>query len=152
MCIVSFQSFMHGVVHCMNWGREKACIKASLSFREMSHITPWLKKLELDSGNEVSHVFFGGSLGLPGRFRWPPQLGDRLRWATEGFVLPGAVGPPCVRSLPTKGRVAMAKQRSRQEVRPTSTSGSPRCYEPSSKGPSRLTWSVSVGPGPFAWS
>ena len=79
----------------MNWGREKACIKTSLSFREMSHVTPWLQKLELDSGIEVVHVFFGRLLGLPGRFRWPPQLGDRLRWATEGFVLPGAVGPPC---------------------------------------------------------
>jgi hypothetical protein len=43
----------------------------------MSQITPWLQKLELDSGNEVSQGFFGRILGLTERFHWPPQLGDR---------------------------------------------------------------------------
>jgi hypothetical protein len=62
----------------------------------MSQITPWLQKLELDSGNEVSQGFFGRILGLTERFHWPPQLGDRLHWATGGFVLPRALGPPCI--------------------------------------------------------
>ena len=88
----------------MNLGREKECIKTSLSFLEMSHITPWLKKPELDSGIEVLHVIFGRRLGLPGRFHRPPQLGDRLRWATKGFVLPGAVWPPYGPISPHEGQ------------------------------------------------
>jgi hypothetical protein len=50
----------------------------------------------------------------------------------------------------------MAKPRSSREVRPASTSGWPRCSEPSSRGPSRLNpgclkWSVVVGLVPCAW-
>jgi len=102
--IVSTLSFMHAFVPCMNLGRKKAFVKTSPSFREMSPITSLLKKQESDSGIEVSHGFFGPIVALRGRFHWPLQLGDRLRWATEGFGLPGAVRPPCGPISPDEGQ------------------------------------------------